>query len=91
MGQGSKIPHLSYIGDTDMGAGVNIGSGTITVNYDGKNKHRTTIEDNAFVGCNTNLVAPVTVGRGPILQPAQQLPKMYRKRPGGGAGQSVQY
>lgn len=62
VGEKSKIPHLSYVGDTDMGAGVNIGSGTITVNYDGKHKHRTTIEDNAFIGCNTNLVAPVTVG-----------------------------
>lgn len=63
VGEKSKIPHLSYIGDTDMGAGVNIGSGTITVNYDGKKKYRTTIEDNAFIGCNTNLVAPVTVGK----------------------------
>lgn len=63
VGENSKIPHLSYIGDTDMGSGVNIGSGTITVNYDGKSKHRTIIEDNAFIGCNTNLVAPVTVGR----------------------------
>lgn len=64
VGLGSKVPHLSYIGDTDMGAKVNIGSGTITVNYDGKHKHRTIIEDNAFIGCNTNLVAPVTIGRG---------------------------
>lgn len=63
VGENSKIPHLSYIGDTDMGSGVNIGSGTITVNYDGRSKHRTTIEDNAFIGCNTNLVAPVTIGR----------------------------
>lgn len=62
VGENSKIPHLSYIGDTDMGAGVNIGSGTITVNYDGKNKYRTTIEDKAFIGCNTNLIAPVTIG-----------------------------
>jgi bifunctional UDP-N-acetylglucosamine pyrophosphorylase/glucosamine-1-phosphate N-acetyltransferase len=64
IGRGSKVPHLSYIGDTDMGAGVNVGSGTITVNYDGRKKHRTVIEDGAFIGCNTNLVAPVTVGRG---------------------------
>ncbi|MGL5514298.1 MAG: bifunctional UDP-N-acetylglucosamine diphosphorylase/glucosamine-1-phosphate N-acetyltransferase GlmU, partial [Sporomusa sp.] len=63
VGQESKVPHLSYIGDTDMGDGVNIGSGTITVNYDGKEKYRTTIEEGAFIGCNTNLVAPVTVGR----------------------------
>ena len=62
VGEGTKFPHLSYIGDSDVGAGVNIGCGTITVNYDGKVKHRTTIGDGAFVGCNSNLVAPVTVG-----------------------------
>lgn len=62
VGEGSKVPHLSYIGDTDMGTHVNIGSGTITVNYDGKIKHRTSIGNEAFIGCNTNLVAPVTVG-----------------------------
>lgn len=62
IGDKSKLPHLSYIGDTDMGSGVNIGCGTITVNYDGKKKHRTIIGDNAFVGCNSNLVAPVKVG-----------------------------
>ncbi|MEN6412159.1 MAG: bifunctional UDP-N-acetylglucosamine diphosphorylase/glucosamine-1-phosphate N-acetyltransferase GlmU [Veillonellales bacterium] len=67
VGKNSKIPHLSYIGDTDMGARVNIGSGTITVNYDGKTKHRTTIEDEAFIGCNSNLVAPVTVGKGAYI------------------------
>ncbi len=67
VGLGSKVPHLSYIGDTDMGAGVNIGSGTITVNYDGKKKHRTVIEDEAFIGCNTNLVAPVSVGHGSYI------------------------
>lgn len=64
VGEKTKLPHLSYIGDTDMGSGINIGCGTITVNYDGKTKHRTTIEDNAFIGCNSNLVAPVTVGQG---------------------------
>ena len=61
IGKGSKLPHLSYIGDTDMGSGVNMGCGTITVNYDGKNKYRTVIGDNAFVGCNSNLIAPITV------------------------------
>jgi len=64
VGRGSKVPHLSYIGDTDMGSGVNIGCGAITVNYDGQKKHRTTIGDDAFIGCNTNLVAPVSVGDG---------------------------
>ena len=62
VGDGTKLPHLSYIGDSDVGYGVNIGCGTITVNYDGKEKHRTTICDHAFVGCNSNLVSPVTVG-----------------------------
>ena len=62
VGAGTKLPHLSYIGDCDLGAHVNMGCGTITVNYDGKHKYRTIIEDNAFVGCNSNLVAPVTVG-----------------------------
>lgn len=60
----SKVSHLSYIGDAKVGKGVNIGCGTITVNYDGKNKHLTTIEDDAFIGCNSNLIAPVTIGRG---------------------------
>lgn len=61
IGKGSKLPHLSYIGDCDMGENVNMGCGTITVNYDGKKKHRTKIGNNAFVGCNSNLVAPVTI------------------------------
>jgi len=64
VGEGSKLPHLSYIGDTDIGSGVNMGCGTITVNYDGKHKFRSTIEDDAFVGCNSNLVSPVTIGKG---------------------------
>jgi bifunctional UDP-N-acetylglucosamine pyrophosphorylase/glucosamine-1-phosphate N-acetyltransferase len=59
----SKANHLSYIGDATIGAHVNIGAGTITCNYDGVNKHRTTIEDGAFIGSNTSLVAPVTVGK----------------------------
>ena len=59
---GAKIPHLSYIGDTHVGKSVNIGAGTITCNYDGVNKHRTIIGDYAFIGSNTNLVAPVEVG-----------------------------
>lgn len=61
VGKGSKISHLAYVGDGDIGENVNIGCGVIFVNYDGKRKHRTIIEDNAFVGCNTNLVAPVRV------------------------------
>ena len=64
IGEGTKINHLTYVGDSDVGAGVNFGCGTVTVNYDGKKKFRTTIGDHAFIGCNTNLVAPVTVGEG---------------------------
>lgn len=64
IGEGTKLPHLSYIGDCDMGSQVNMGCGAITVNYDGMIKHRTVVGDNAFIGCNTNLVAPVTVGDG---------------------------
>ena len=65
--QGAKIPHLSYIGDATVGARVNIGAGTITCNYDGKNKFPTVFGDDAFVGSNTNLVAPVTVGEGAYI------------------------
>ncbi|WP_028390520.1 bifunctional UDP-N-acetylglucosamine diphosphorylase/glucosamine-1-phosphate N-acetyltransferase GlmU [Bacillus cihuensis] len=63
-GKGSKASHLSYIGDAEVGEDVNIGCGSITVNYDGYNKHLTKIEDEVFIGCNSNLVAPVTVGKG---------------------------
>jgi bifunctional UDP-N-acetylglucosamine pyrophosphorylase/glucosamine-1-phosphate N-acetyltransferase len=61
LGRGTKADHLSYIGDADVGEGVTIGCGAITVNYDGAKKHRTTIGDRAFVGCNSNLIAPVTI------------------------------
>ena len=64
VGEGSKLPHLSYIGDGDVGRHVNLGCGTVFVNYDGYKKHRTVIGDNAFIGCHTSLVAPVTVGEG---------------------------
>lgn len=64
IGPKTKIHHHSYTGDTDMGAGVNIGAGTVTVNYDGVRKYRTVIEDGAFIGCNANLIAPVRVGKG---------------------------
>lgn len=67
VGQGSKIPHLSYVGDSILGLGVNIGAGTITCNYDGENKHPTIFGDGAFIGSNTNLVAPVTVGAGAYI------------------------
>ncbi len=60
--EGSKLPHLLYVGDSDVGKYVNFGCGCVTVNYDGRNKSRTTVKNGAFIGCNTNLVAPVTVG-----------------------------
>ncbi|MBB2481440.1 bifunctional UDP-N-acetylglucosamine diphosphorylase/glucosamine-1-phosphate N-acetyltransferase GlmU [Bacillus sp. APMAM] len=66
-GKGSKASHLSYIGDAEVGADVNIGCGSITVNYDGKNKFLTKIEDGVFVGCNSNLVAPVTIGKNAYI------------------------
>lgn len=58
---GTKVSHLTYVGDSDVGKNVNFGCGCVTVNYDGKKKHRTTIGDNCFIGCNTNLIAPVKV------------------------------
>ncbi|NLM22274.1 MAG: bifunctional UDP-N-acetylglucosamine diphosphorylase/glucosamine-1-phosphate N-acetyltransferase GlmU [Peptococcaceae bacterium] len=67
IGEGSKVPHLSYIGDSELGKNVNIGAGTITCNYDGKQKHRTVVGDHAFVGSNTNFVAPVTIGRNSVI------------------------
>jgi bifunctional UDP-N-acetylglucosamine pyrophosphorylase/glucosamine-1-phosphate N-acetyltransferase len=67
LGEGSKANHLSYLGDTIVGKGVNIGAGTITCNYDGVRKYRTVIEDDVFVGSDTQLIAPVTVGRGAVV------------------------
>ena len=67
VGKGSKINHLSYIGDAVIGEGVNIGAGTITCNYDGYFKHVTTIKDGAFIGTNSSLIAPVTIGKGAFL------------------------
>jgi len=67
LGKGSKANHLAYVGDADVGERVNIGAGTITCNYDGVNKHRTIIEDDAFIGSDTQLVAPVKVGKGATL------------------------
>ncbi len=63
LGRGSKANHLTYLGDAEIGAGVNIGAGTITCNYDGVNKHQTTIDDGAFIGSNSSLVAPVSIGK----------------------------
>ena len=82
VGNNSKVNHLTYIGDTIIGKNSNVGAGTITCNYDGANKHRTVIGDDAFIGSGTELVAPVTVGAGATIgagstigsdAPAQQL------------------
>ncbi len=74
-GKGSKASHLSYIGDAEVGNNVNIGCGSITVNYDGKNKYLTKIEDEVFIGCNSNLVAPVTVGKGAYVAAGSTITK----------------
>lgn len=67
MGDGTKVSHLTYIGDSDVGERINFGCGTVTVNYDGNKKYRTVIGDDVFIGCNTNLVAPVKVGNGAYI------------------------
>jgi bifunctional UDP-N-acetylglucosamine pyrophosphorylase/glucosamine-1-phosphate N-acetyltransferase len=64
LGKGSKANHLTYLGDAEIGANVNIGAGTITCNYDGVNKHTTVIEDGVFIGSDSTLVAPVRIGKG---------------------------
>jgi len=74
-GAHSKANHLAYVGDTTVGSRVNIGAGTITCNYDGANKHRTIIEDDAFIGSDTQLVAPVTVGKGATIGAGTTLTK----------------
>ena len=76
IGKGAKVSHLSYIGDAELGMNVNIGAGTITCNYDGYNKHLTKIGDGAFIGSNSSLIAPVTIGRALIsarLLPCQKM------------------
>ena len=75
VGEGSKVPHLSYIGDASIGRDVNIGAGTITCNYDGVDKHRTVIGDGAFVGSDTMLVAPVTIGAGAVTGASSAITK----------------
>jgi len=70
LGKGSKVNHLTYVGDAEIGESVNIGAGTITCNYDGVNKHKTIIEDGVFVGSDSTLVAPVKIGRGAYIAAA---------------------
>jgi bifunctional UDP-N-acetylglucosamine pyrophosphorylase/glucosamine-1-phosphate N-acetyltransferase len=75
IGAQSKANHLAYIGDAEIGQRVNVGAGTITCNYDGANKFKTIIEDDVFIGSDTQLVAPVTVGRGATLGAGTTLTK----------------
>ncbi|MCA1733752.1 MAG: bifunctional UDP-N-acetylglucosamine diphosphorylase/glucosamine-1-phosphate N-acetyltransferase GlmU, partial [Acidobacteria bacterium] len=74
-GDGAKASHLSYIGDAEIGADVNIGAGTITCNYDGVNKHKTVLEDGVFIGSDTQLVAPIRVGKGSYVGAGTTLTK----------------
>jgi bifunctional UDP-N-acetylglucosamine pyrophosphorylase/glucosamine-1-phosphate N-acetyltransferase len=75
IGDGSKINHLSYIGDAVLGSGVNVGAGTITCNYDGVDKHQTILADDVFVGSNSTLVAPISVGKGSFVGAASVITK----------------
>ena len=75
IGENSKVTHLTYIGDAQIGSGVNMGGGIIVVNYDGRKKHQTIIKDGAFVGCNSNLVAPVTIGEGAFVAAGSTITK----------------
>ena len=76
---GSKIPHLSYIGDASLGKAVNIGAGTITCNYDGHKKHKTILEDHVFIGSNSSLVAPITIGENAIIGAGSTVTKDVEK------------
>ena len=80
VGKNSKIPHLSYVGDTFIGKNVNIGAGTITCNYDGKNKNKTKILDDAFIGSNTALVAPIKIGKGSIIGAGSVITKNVKNK-----------
>ena len=80
VGKNSKINHLSYIGDSSLGEKVNIGAGTITCNYDGKNKNRTQILDGAFIGSNTSLIAPIKIGKKAVVGAGSVLTKNVKNK-----------
>ena len=80
LGKNSKVNHLSYIGDSDIGNFVNIGAGTITCNYDGLNKNKTTIKDKVFIGSNSSLVAPVTINEDSIIGAGSVITKNVKKK-----------
>jgi UDP-N-acetylglucosamine diphosphorylase/glucosamine-1-phosphate N-acetyltransferase len=79
VGKKSKINHLSYIGDSELGKGVNVGAGTITCNYDGVKKSKTKIKDNVFIGSNSSLVAPITIERNSIVGAGSVITKKVKK------------
>jgi bifunctional UDP-N-acetylglucosamine pyrophosphorylase/glucosamine-1-phosphate N-acetyltransferase len=80
IGKKSKVNHLSYIGDSELGKDVNIGAGTITCNYDGVNKNKTKIKDNVFVGSNSSLVAPITINENSIIGAGSVISKNVKKK-----------
>ncbi len=80
LGKKSKVNHLSYVGDTQIGKSVNIGAGTITCNYDGANKHKTRIRDKVFIGSNSSLVAPITLDKDSIVGAGSVITKNVRKK-----------
>ena len=80
VGKNSKVNHLSYVGDSDIGVSVNIGAGTITCNYDGINKNKTKIKDNVFIGSNTSLVAPVTIENNSTVGAGSVITKKVNKK-----------
>ena len=80
IGKKSKVNHLSYVGDTEIGKSVNIGAGTITCNYDGISKNKTKIEDNVFIGSNSSLVAPLTLEKDSVVGAGSAITKNVRKK-----------
>ena len=80
IGKKSKVNHLSYIGDSNIGKSVNIGAGTITCNYDGVKKSKTKIKDNVFIGSNSSLVAPLTIGEGSVVGAGSVITKKVKKK-----------
>ena len=80
IGKNSKVPHLSYVGDTTIGKNVNIGAGTITCNYDGKKKNRTKISDEVFIGSNTSLVAPIKIGKKAMIGAGSTITKNVKNK-----------
>lgn len=75
IGEGTKVPHLTYVGDADLGKNINLGCGVVFVNYDGIQKHRSTVGDRAFIGCNSNLVSPISVGENAYVAAGSTLTK----------------